>query len=51
VYYTILAHEGGIVTDISYFERLGDAIVFVYCRDGDTGLADWKDTLLWVPVE
>ena len=51
VYYPRLAHEPGLGTDISYFERLGDAIFFV-CRRGHLpGSKEWKDSLLWVSVE
>jgi hypothetical protein len=50
-YYPTLAKERGLGTDISYFARLGDVIVFVYRRDRGTGLAGWKDSLLWLSVQ
>jgi WD40 repeat protein len=48
VYYPNLSKEGGLGTDISWFTRLGDFIVFVYRRDRSTGLEGWNDTLLWL---
>ncbi len=50
-YYPSLAKERGLGTDISYFARLGDVIVFVYRRDGGMDLAGWKDSLLWLPIK
>jgi WD40 repeat protein len=47
-YYPSLAKETGLATDISWFLRLGDIIIFVYRRDRSTGLENWKDTLLWL---
>jgi hypothetical protein len=43
VHYPNLAHEGGIGTDISYFQGLGSIIVFVYRRDRRKSLEEWKD--------
>jgi hypothetical protein len=37
-------------SDISFFERLGDVIVFVYRRSDGPGIFEWKDKLLCVPV-
>jgi hypothetical protein len=51
VYYLRLAHEPGLGTDISYFERLGDAIFFVCRRGRVPGTTEWKDTLLWVTAK
>jgi WD40 repeat protein len=50
-YYPTLAEERGLGTDISYFERMGNVIVFVYRRDRGVGLDGWKDTLLWSAVK
>jgi hypothetical protein len=50
-YYPTLAKESGLGTDISYFARLGDVIFFVYRRDRTTGLAGWRDSLLWLSVK
>jgi hypothetical protein len=49
-YYPILAKERGLGTDIAWFTRLGDVIVFVFRRDRGTGLKGWKDSLLWYLV-
>jgi hypothetical protein len=45
-YFPTLAKETGWATDISWFKRLGDAIVFVHRRDGQSALRDCKDSLL-----
>ncbi len=50
-YYPRLAKEKGLATDISYFVRSGEVILFVYRRDRGTGLAGWKDTLLWLSLK
>lgn len=50
-YYPTLAKERGLGTDLFYFERLGDVIIFVYRRDRGTGLEGWKDSLLWLSVK
>ncbi len=50
-YYPRLAKDKGLGTDISHFLRLGDVILFAYRRDRGTGLAGWKDTLLWLSVK
>lgn len=50
-YYPTLAKETGLGTDISHFARLGDVIIFVYRRDRRTGLAGWKDSLLWLSIK
>ena len=50
-YYPGLAKETGLATDISLFDRFGDAIIFVYRRDQGTGLADWNDSLLRLSVK
>lgn len=49
-YYPGLAKERGLGTDISWFTRLGDEIIFIYRRDRGTGLQGWKDSLLWYSV-
>ncbi|WP_254510988.1 hypothetical protein [Anatilimnocola floriformis] len=46
-YFPELAKETGVATDISHFGQLGDLIVFVYRRDKESGLENWKDSLLW----
>jgi hypothetical protein len=51
VYYPILAHESGIGTDISFFQRSGSVIFFVYRRDRGKSWEEWKDSLLWVSVD
>jgi hypothetical protein len=50
-YYPNLVKERGLGTDISYFSRLGDVIIFVYRCDRRTDLAGWKDSLLWLSVK
>ena len=50
-YYPTLAKERGLGTDITWFTRLGDVIVFVFRRDRGTGLKGWKDSLLWYSVK
>lgn len=50
-YYPILAKEHGLATDISWFTRLGNAIVFIYRRDRGNGIKTWKDSLLWYLVK
>jgi hypothetical protein len=50
-YYPYLSNERGLGTDISWFTRLGDAVVFVYRRDWGSGLKGWKDSLLWYLVK
>jgi hypothetical protein len=50
-YYPRLAKERGLGTDISYFLRLGDVVLFAYRRDRSAGLTGWKDTLLWLSVK
>jgi hypothetical protein len=50
-YYPSLSKERGLGTDIAWFTRLGNAVVFVYCRDRGTGLKSWKDSLLWYLVK
>jgi hypothetical protein len=49
-YFPTLVNHPGVGSDISYFERLGRTIFFVYRRDRGKGLAGWKDTLLWMSV-
>jgi hypothetical protein len=49
-YYPTLAKEGGLTTDISWFSRVGNVIVFVFRRDRGTGLNGWQDSLLWYSV-
>jgi hypothetical protein len=50
-YYPTLAQERGLRTDITWFSRLGDVIVFVFRRDQGTGLKGWQDSLLWYSVK
>ncbi len=50
-YYPSLAKESRLATDISWFARLGKAVVFVFRRDRGTGLKGWKDSLLWYSVK
>ncbi len=50
-YYPILAKESGLATDITWFSRLGDVIIFVFRRDRKTGTEGWKDSLLWYSVK
>jgi hypothetical protein len=49
-YYPALTRERGLGTDITWFTRLGDKVVFVFRRDRGTGLDAWKDSLLWYGV-
>jgi hypothetical protein len=50
-YYPALVNDTELGTDISYFARLGDVIIFAYRQDRGTGLSGWKDTLLWWSVK
>jgi WD40 repeat protein len=50
-YYPTLAKERGLGTDISWFSRVGQVIVFVFRRDRGTELQGWKDSLLWYSVK
>jgi len=50
-YYPLLTKERGLGTDISWFTRLGNCVVFVYRRDQGIGLEGWKDSLLWYLVK
>jgi hypothetical protein len=50
-YYPRLSKEQGLGTDITYCARLGDVIIFVYRHDRRTGLADGKDSLLWLSAK
>jgi hypothetical protein len=50
-YYPTLAREGGLATDISWFTRLGEVILFVCRRDRGTDLSGWKDSVLWFSVK
>lgn len=50
-YYPVLANERGLGTDITWFTRLGKAVVFVYRRDRGRSLEGWKDSLLRCPVK
>lgn len=50
-YYPSLAKERGLGTDITWFTRLGKAVVFVYRRDRGTGRAGWKDSFLWYSLK
>lgn len=45
-YYPILAEDRTLVTDISWFTKVGNVVVFVYRRDEGSGLNGWKDSLL-----
>lgn len=45
-YYPRLAGDQQLCTDILFFERLRDVIVFVHRIDGGSGLRGWKDQLL-----
>lgn len=46
-YYPSLSNEQGLGTDISWFTKIGNVIVFIYRRDRGTGLKGWRDSLLW----
>jgi hypothetical protein len=46
-----LDKQVGLTTDISWFTRLGDIIVFVFRRDRGTDLKGWQDSLLWYSVK
>jgi hypothetical protein len=50
-YYPTLVNEQRLGTDISYFRRLGNVIIFVYGSDQQIGLDDQKDTLLWLSLK
>ena len=50
-YFPTLAKERGLGTDIAWFTRLGNVIVFAFRRDRGTGLKAWKDSLLWYSVK
>jgi hypothetical protein len=49
-YYPTLADQPGLCTDLGWFTRVGDVIVFFYRRDGGAGLKNWKCSLLWYRV-
>lgn len=49
-YFPTLAHEPGFCTDLGWFAKLGEVIVFMYRRDGGDDLKGWKDSLLWYRV-
>lgn len=49
--YPALAGDRQLCTDLSYFERVADDVIFVSRRDQGTGLDEWKDRLLFVPVK
>jgi hypothetical protein len=46
-YYPTLVKEHGFGTDISWFTRLGNVIVFIFRRDRGADLKGWKDSFLW----
>jgi WD40 repeat protein len=50
-YYSTLAKERGLGTDITWFTGLGSVIIFVFRRDRGKGLNGWKDSLLWYSVK
>lgn len=49
-YHPTLRGDKQLCTDISYFARCNDTLVFVYRADRGAGLKGWKDTLMFVPV-
>jgi hypothetical protein len=49
-YYPTLVGDTQLCTDISFFQRVGDIIVFVHRLDGGSGLQEWRDGLLCFPV-
>ena len=49
-YYPGLKEDESLCTDLIFFDRCGDVIVFVYRRDGGIGLDVWQDTLLCCAV-
>ncbi len=50
-YYPALRKESGLGTDITWFTRLGNVIVFLFRRDRGTDLRGWKDSFLWYSVK
>ena len=50
-YYPKLKNERGLGTDITWFTKLGNVIVFVFRRDRGTELQGWTDSLLWYSVK
>jgi hypothetical protein len=50
-YYPTLVKERGLGTDITWFTRLGDVIVFVFRRDSGRDLKGWKDSFLWYSIK
>ena len=46
-YYPSLSHERGLGTDIAWFTKVGDLVIFIYRRVGGIDLHGWKDSLLW----
>jgi hypothetical protein len=50
-YYPSLSKERGLGTDITWFTRIGKAVVFIYRRDRGTGLEGWKDSIVWYSVK
>jgi hypothetical protein len=49
-YYPSLKDDN-LCTDLLFFECFDNNFVFVYRRDKDTGLKDWKYSLLIIPAE
>lgn len=50
VYYPTLTDDNGIATDISWYQQLNRAIVFVFQRKLKNNATIWKDSLLWYVV-
>lgn len=50
-YYPTLRGDQQLCTDISYFVCCGDTLVFVCRADRGSGLKDWRDSLLFAPLE
>lgn len=50
-YYPALSHENGLATDITWFTKVGQAVIFVCRRNQGTDGQGWKDSLLWYSPE
>jgi hypothetical protein len=49
-YFPTLADEPGLCTDLGWFTRIGDVVVFFWERDGGKSAKAWKDSFLWYRV-
>ena len=50
-YFPRLAAETGLATDLTWFARVGDTILFAYRRDEQSNPIRWKDSLVWYSLK